>query len=138
MLAAQAEGRLSNPTDAKLWMQRAATAPREADWSDLDPEGDSFDYSPQDWRRLVFSFGETGELIHPRFDAREPLRLPGVPDRIEEVDVSKAESVSSESEKLPDADVEVAVENPDTDTRTEAPTKGLAERLDSLLDKPKA
>jgi len=80
VLAAQTEERLNNPTDAKLWMQRAATAPREADWSDLDPSGESFDYSPQDWRRLVFSFGDTGELIHPRFDSRAPLRVPGIPE----------------------------------------------------------
>jgi len=75
ILAAQSEERLNNPTDARLWLQRAATAPREADWSDLDPSGESFDYTPQDWRRLVFSFGDTGELIHPRFDSQAPLRM---------------------------------------------------------------
>jgi len=54
-------------------MERAATAPAEADWSDLDPEGEAFDYMDQDWRRLVFSFGEKGELIHPRYEQASGL-----------------------------------------------------------------
>ena len=124
LLAAQSEERLNNPTDARLWLQRAATAPREADWSDLDPSGESFDYSAQDWRRLVFSFGDTGELIHPRFDSRAPLRLPGVAELGETTET--AEDVSAEPVNQPD--------DPGA-----APIKGqdLAERLDSLLDRPK-
>ncbi len=124
VLAAQSEERLNNPTDARLWLQRAATAPREADWSDLDPSGESFDYTPQDWRRLVFSFGDTGELIHPRFDSRAPLRLPGVADI--------AEAVEEEEENL-------AIANNQPNESGAAPVKGqdLADRLDSLLDRPK-
>ena len=118
ILAAQSEERLNNPSDARLWLQRAAIAPREADWSDLDPSGESFDYSPQDWRRLVFSFGDTGELIHPRFDKRAPLRLPGV----EDADAKKDEETLVSPETLSDIQVE---------------DKGLADRLDSLLDDPK-
>ncbi len=147
VLAAQTETRLNNPRDAQLWMQRAATAPREADWSDLDPEGDSFDYAPQDWRRLVFSFGDTGELIHPRFDAREPLRLPGVPDMIAEnlqdEEGLKAEpqvGVEAETSKAEERAEDAAQDIEDVvDVEAEAPQtrKGLAERLDSLLDKPK-
>lgn len=127
VLAAQTEGRLNNPTDAKLWMQRAATAPREADWSDLDPEGDSFDYTPQDWRRLVFSFGDTGELIHPRFDSRAPLRLPGVPDVQEAV----------AEEETPAEVSPVLTKQPDDPGKAPVAGKDLAERLDSLLDQPK-
>ncbi len=124
ILAAQSEERLNNPTDARLWLQRAATAPREADWSDLDPSGESFDYTPQDWRRLVFSFGDTGELIHPRFDSRAPLRLPGVPD------------VEPTAEEPEDEILEPVVQPDDPGV---APEEGndLAERLDSLLDRPK-
>ena len=124
LLAAQSEERLNNSTDARIWLQRAAIAPREADWSDLDPSGESFDYTAQDWRRLVFSFGDTGELIHPRFDNRAPLRLPGVGD---------AEPDAVELE----ADVVKPVTQPDDPGA--APIKGqdLAERLDSLLDRPK-
>ncbi len=126
VLAAQSEERLNNSTDARLWLQRAATAPREADWSDLDPSGESFDYTPQDWRRLVFSFGDTGELIHPRFDSRAPLRVPGIADLAEE------ESVESKK-------VEIVEPTTQPDDPGAAPIKGtdLADRLDSLLDKPK-
>ena len=132
VLAAQAERHLNNPTDARLWMQRAATAPRDADWSDLDPEGESFDYAPQDWRRLVFSFGDTGELIHPRFDARAPLRLPGVPDVVEAEPVLEL-AAEEETSVETDAPVEpIAADIEDVSK------KGLAERLDSLLDKPKS
>ena len=130
LLAAQTEERLNNPTDARLWLQRAATAPREADWSDLDPSGESFDYAPQDWRRLVFSFGDTGELIHPRFDSRAPLRLPGVGDLAE--DDAAPEAIEPET-----IEAEKPVTQPDDPGA--APIKGqdLAERLDSLLDRPK-
>ena len=129
VLAAQSEERLNNPTDARLWLERAAIAPREADWSDLDPSGESFDYSPQDWRRLVFSFGDTGELIHPRFDSRAPLRLPGVlvEKPVEEDDAAGVvESVVVETTEA------VA------DEATSADTQDLANRLDSLLDRPKS
>jgi len=132
LLAAQSEERLNNPTDARLWLQRAATAPREADWSDLDPSGESFDYTPQDWRRLVFSFGDTGELIHPRFDNRAPLRLPGVGDLAhDEIDPEAVEEVVKPVTQPP-------LTQPDDPGA--APIKGqdLAERLDSLLDRPKS
>lgn len=134
LLAAQSEERLHNPTDARLWLQRAATAPREADWSDLDPSGESFDYTPQDWRRLVFSFGDTGELIHPRFDSRAPLRIPGV---------GSAMPVEKETLKQVETEIEVQADDaapiPRPDDPGAAPIKGkdLAERLDSLLDRPK-
>jgi len=57
-LAYRAETMLNNPGDARIWLERAAVAPAEADWSDHDPSGDAFDYSDADWRRLVFSFGD--------------------------------------------------------------------------------
>ncbi len=66
LLAARAEKMLNNPADAALWTEKAATAHTEPDWSDLDPQGEAFNYTDQDWRRLVSSFGETGTLIHPR------------------------------------------------------------------------
>jgi HemY protein len=149
LLAAQSEERLNNPTDARLWLQRAATAPREADWSDLDPSGESFDYSPQDWRRLVFSFGDTGELIHPRFDSRAPLRLPGVGDLspaitqdIVEVSGSAGESDENPAKTSADEAIETMTQTPrfQPDDPGVAPIKGkdLAERLDSLLDRPKS
>ena len=74
LLAARAEDMLDNPRDARLWLERAATAPLEADWSDLDPSGEAFHYTAQDWRRLIMSYGEAGELIHPRQEQLSPRR----------------------------------------------------------------
>ncbi len=129
-LAAKAETMLNNAQDARVWLERAATAPAEPDWSDLDPEGDAFDYTAQDWRRLVYTFGEKGELIHPRYERGAARRAPlamnlATHPAVEEVDVVPAN----------DADVK-----PKSEAEKDMPEKSqktdLAERLDSLLDKP--
>jgi HemY protein len=62
---------LGEPDEARLWMARGLSAPAEPDWSDLDPEGRAFAYQPADWARLVSTYAETGELIHPRFERQE-------------------------------------------------------------------
>lgn len=69
--------------EAERWSRMAATAAREADWSDMDPRGAAFDYSKADWGRLVYAFGDTGELVHPRheqfareLEAGKPVALP--------------------------------------------------------------
>jgi HemY protein len=59
------------PDEARLWMARGMSAPHEPDWSDLDPEGRAFAYHASDWARLVATFAETGELIHPRMERQE-------------------------------------------------------------------
>ena len=74
LLAARIETGLGNADEARTWMERAATAPTEADWSDLDPSGEAFDYAPADWARLVSSYGEGGELIHPRLERNQASR----------------------------------------------------------------
>lgn len=53
---------------ARSWLAQAAVAPREPDWSDLDPEGPSFLYDDGDWARLVYVYGDAGQLIHPRME----------------------------------------------------------------------
>ena len=67
--------------EARAWMTRGTEAPQEPDWSDLDPEGGAFAYSPADWARLATTYAETGELIHPRFERRERSisELPALP-----------------------------------------------------------
>ncbi len=70
---------LGDSDEARAWIARASGAPQEADWSDLDPEGRAFAYTPADWARLVSSYAESGELIHPRFERHEPM-LSGLPD----------------------------------------------------------
>ncbi len=57
--------------EARAWIARGVEAPQEPDWSDLDPEGRAFAYRREDWARLVGSYGETGQLIHPRHERRE-------------------------------------------------------------------
>ncbi|MET0273254.1 MAG: heme biosynthesis HemY N-terminal domain-containing protein [Phenylobacterium sp.] len=59
------------PDEARVWMAKGMSAPHEPDWSDLDPEGRAFAYHASDWARLVATFAETGELIHPRLERHE-------------------------------------------------------------------
>jgi len=118
-LAARAEDGLSNPSDARMWLERGVSAPSEADWSDLDPEGNGFDYTVRDWQRLVFTFGETGGLIHPRLEAGAATRhLPH----------GSAESAADGAETLEN--------KPDEKEPLIAPD--LADRLDNLLESSKS
>ena len=114
-LAARAEDGLSNPTDARMWLERGLSAPNEADWSDLDPQGRGFDYTVRDWQRLVFTFGDTGELIHPRLEAgAAKKRLAPETEKQAHTPSVAAKAVDDAPEIEPD----------------------LANRLDSLLDNP--
>ena len=70
--------------EAERWARMAATASREPEWSDIDPKGGTFALSDRDWSRMVYAFGDAGNLIHPRYeayerelDAAKPLALPG-------------------------------------------------------------
>ncbi|NNE57015.1 MAG: tetratricopeptide repeat protein [Hellea sp.] len=143
LLAAESETLLSNEKDAKVWAIRAGTAPSEPDWSDLDPEGDAFDYAAQDWRRLVYSFGEKGELIHPRFEQGAPKQaVTSLEDVIEEQAADKlAENENSIKDASDILESDAALENQEElgDIMSgEVDKDDLAMRLDSLLDdKPK-
>ncbi len=119
LMAAEAERALGNERDARMWLERAATAPHELDWSDLDPEGPGFDYTAQDWRRLVFSYGDTGELEHPRAERQEGVRRPTPEPVLAE---EKAAEPVSASVAAP---APIPVVQPDAD---------LSDRLDKLLD----
>ncbi|HYD89765.1 MAG TPA: heme biosynthesis HemY N-terminal domain-containing protein [Vitreimonas sp.] len=67
LFAQVARGR-GDENGARTWLAQAAAAPREADWSDLDPEGPAFLYDDSDWARMVYVFGDSGQLIHPRME----------------------------------------------------------------------
>jgi len=127
-LAAKAEAMLNNPQDARIWMERAARAPAEPDWSDLDPEGDAFDYTNQDWRRLIFTYGEKGELIHPRYERGAARRAP--------LALNLETSPTEEGTKDVSSDNFVNRQADDPGSNKVIDADDLAERLDSLLDKP--
>ncbi len=55
--------------EAQRWGRMAASASREPDWSDIDPKGMAFDFDKQGWARMVYAFGDTGSLIHPRYES---------------------------------------------------------------------
>ncbi len=67
--------------EARAWIARASGAPEEPDWTDIDPGGRAFAYGPADWARLVLTYAETGELVHPRAERGEPGAgsLPEIP-----------------------------------------------------------
>lgn len=67
LFAQVARGR-GDENGARTWLAQAAAAPRELDWSDLDPEGPAFMYDDNDWARMVYAFGDGGQLVHPRME----------------------------------------------------------------------
>jgi HemY protein len=75
--AAVAQSR-GDPIEAQRLTGLAASAPREPDWSDLDPDGPAFLYTTEDWVRLARAWGEREELIHPRFEGGAPDSTPAV------------------------------------------------------------
>jgi len=56
---------------ARRWMTRAAAGAAEPDWSDIDTDGRAFAYAPEDWKRMVFIYGDEARLIHPRYERFE-------------------------------------------------------------------
>jgi HemY protein len=135
-LAYRAETMLKNPTDAGVWLERAATAKAEADWSDLDPSGEAFDYSDPDWRRLVFSFGDTGELIHPRFESGA-VRRAAMSGGSPKSHATKASPPQTAPTPKPALD-NVTPRQPDDPGVVGEVADDLADRLDSLLGDKKS
>lgn len=83
LLMEKALGGYGDDDEADRWARMAITASREAEWSDIDPKGGTFLLSDRDWSRMVYAFGDAGNLIHPRYEAYEreldagkPLALP--------------------------------------------------------------
>ena len=68
LLLEQALRGYGDTREAERWGRMAATASREAEWSDIDPNGNAFDYSRRDWSRLVYAFGDAGNLVHSRYE----------------------------------------------------------------------
>lgn len=76
-LMARLESQVGRAKEAENWLRRSLAARDEPDWSDLDPEGVAFGYRSEDWARLVWSFGDAGELIHPRHERFERVHHGG-------------------------------------------------------------
>ena len=93
-----------DPQEAARWARMAVTAAREGDWSDLEPKGGAFNYAPADWARLVYRFGDAGQLVHPRHEtfareldvARATAALPSP---------EEGESIAGPNVKLPPGDM---------------------------------
>ena len=52
-------------------MTKASHAATEADWSDIDPDGRLFAYTADDWKRMVYAYGDENKLTHPRYERFE-------------------------------------------------------------------
>ncbi len=57
-----------DPSAARDWSEKAGHAPREPEWSDIETDGSAFNYVHDDWARLVYTFGDAEQLIHPRHE----------------------------------------------------------------------
>jgi len=125
LLAARCETGLGNTSDARLWMERAATAPTEGDWSDMDPSGDAFIYADPDWHRLILAYGDRAELVHPRLDANAPTRLALSPTPEIEAPITDPADIPVAVEEAATSEAKPTLPKPDAD---------IAERLDKLLD----
>ncbi len=77
----------SKTDEARAWMTRGLAASQDPDWTDIDPAAVAFAYAPTDWARLVATYAETGELIHPRLERREKVmsELPELPHAYEPI-----------------------------------------------------
>lgn len=74
--------RLEGDEDAaNRYLARAAHAPGEPDWSDIDGEGEAFNFAESDWQRLVYAWGDEERLIHPRHERFEMI-AEAIPDRL--------------------------------------------------------
>ena len=104
-MAAGAYDALDRKDKATNWRRLALTAPRDADWSDMDPTGNVFDFSDADWARLVYEYGDRGEMIHVRnerfenaLEAPKPIvRLEHKPDAPEVPPAPPAEDTKPKS-----------------------------------------
>jgi HemY protein len=76
--------------EARTWIARAAAAPEDEDWSDIDRAGRAFPYDREDWRRVATRYAESGLLIHPRAErgSRGPGQAAPAPSAYETGDIA--------------------------------------------------
>ncbi|MDG2361253.1 MAG: hypothetical protein P8L81_02675, partial [Hellea sp.] len=76
LLAANAEALKQNNLGALEWLQKAVTAPKDLNWSDISSDGVAFDYTKEEWVRLINLFGKKAELMHSRYEKSKKTLLP--------------------------------------------------------------
>ena len=98
-------------TESERWGRMAVTAAREPEWSDIDPRGGAFQYAQRDWARLVYAFGDAGNLVHPRYesserelDASRPIALPAPGSSPAEPKTPRTEVVTPPLDYVPSED----------------------------------
>ncbi len=106
ILFAQVARGQGDENGARTWLAQAAGAPRESDWSDLDPEGPAFMYDDSDWARLVYVFGDGGQLIHPRMERGQHDALGPVLALPTAVLTPPREEAAAEADMADDVEVE--------------------------------
>ena len=115
LMEAVARGR-GDLEEANRWARLAASAAREPDWSDIDPDGRAFDFSDSDWARMIYTYGDGGVLIHPRYEgygreletmsrlALPPAESTSAPDTSEMEDVREVSRVGASAHIAPPVD----------------------------------
>lgn len=76
LLAANAEALKQNNLGALEWLQKAVTAPKDLNWSDISSDGVAFDYTKEEWVRIINLFGKKAELMHSRYEKSKKTLLP--------------------------------------------------------------
>jgi len=127
-LLAHLEKQLKNSQAANDWLRKSLSAPDEADWSDLDPDGPAFGYRAEDWARLVYSFGDAGELIHPRHERFERIHRSG--EHLIQIEDDRAETEENETKD----EVKPKVE---PETEAESVKENMPIAADEEKSKPK-
>ena len=81
--------------EAERWARLATTSAHEQDWSDLDPNGGAFNYGPEDWAHMIYVFGDTGKLSHPRYETAQRQVDAGQPLLIDAPSVTNVDAIDT-------------------------------------------
>jgi HemY protein len=139
-LQARIAALLGEPDAARAWTARGADAPREPEWSDLDPDGRAFAYRPDDWARLTLVFAYSGDLIHPRFERGERglADLPELPAAYaDSTPFIRAAELGAAPPIVDDADFGDAYAPPDPEPAEAAPAPQRRARRTTSPRKPR-
>ena len=103
-LKARAAWAMGQVAQARSLAARAAEAPADADWSDIDPDGRAFPYERADWARIITAWADEAALVHPRFERREEIlaEAPIEPERRVEAAPFEAQAEETLAWRAPD------------------------------------